>query len=372
MLVRLVFTALAIAVSVPPASYATPGLPAVGATAVVLMEAHSGRVLYAVAPHLRWPPASTTKIMTALLAVKSLPDDLEVPISARAAAQRSGTAIGLEVGERWRVRDLLRAMLLHSANDAAIALAEAAAGSVEAFANQMNALAKALGANESHFAVPHGLHDPLNYSTANDLALIAHAALQKRQIADIVRTQTWELTRPDHPPRLLINSNKLLWRYPGADGVKTGWIRQSGPNLVASATRDGWQLIAVVLNAPQLFRYTTALLDYGFSNFALVKVASKGQVITTIPVPNGSSPLVAVVPEDVFAVVRRGATVSREVHLTENVAPIPRAAVVGSVVFTSEGAVVAQTKLVAHAGVSAESIWTRFVSWVNQTFEARP
>lgn len=308
-------------------------------------------------------------MLTALLAVKSLPEDLEVPISPRAAIQRSGTAIGLEVGERWNVGDLLRAMLLYSANDAAIALAEGVAGSVEAFATRMNATAQALGARESHFVVPHGLYDPQHYSTAYDLALIARAALQQRQIAEVVRTQIWDLLRPDQPRRVVINSNKLLWRYPGADGVKTGWIRQSGPCLVASATRDGWQLIAVVLNAPRMYTDARALLDYGFNAFALTKVAEQGDVMGTVPVANGASPLVAMVPDDVYAVVHRWAPISHDVVFTQDQAPVPRAAVVGRAVFQSEGTVVAEAWLVAQDTVSTDSLWTRLIGWVHKAFE---
>ncbi len=256
---------LLILTGTPPLS-AAPQPPAIDAASAALVDAQTGRLLYGLAPHARRPPASTTKLMTALLVAEMLSPDTLIPISPRAAGERSGSAIGLEAGERWRSGELMRALLMASANDAAVALAEGVAGSVEAFAAMMNARARALGARDSHFTSPHGRYNPQHYSSAYDLALIARAALRSPWIAGIVRSQTWELRR-NGTSRLIINTNKLLWRYPGADGVKTGWIAESGPSLVASATRDGRRLIAVVLDDPQIFRDGAALLDYGFVAF---------------------------------------------------------------------------------------------------------
>lgn len=345
--------------------------PILGATAAVLMDARTGRILYAKAAHLRWPPASITKLMTALLVVESLPERALVPISPRATGERSGSAIGLQVGARWNVGDLLHALLMHSANDAAIALAEAVAGSVEEFTDQMNARARALGARTTQFVTPHGRFHPQHYSTAYDLALIARAVLGTKQIAEVVRTTTWDLIRPHQPRRTLINTNKLLWRYPGADGVKTGWIAESGPSLAASASRDGWQLIAVVLNTPQAYADAIALLDHGFGAFTLIRVAERGQVLTTASVSNGTKTLVASMPEEVVAVVKRGAAITSDVRLTRKTAPIARGDVVGTVAFTSDGIEVAWSMLVAQDGVPVRSLWARVVHRWRLWTEAR-
>lgn len=353
----------------PLTGTASVNLPAVRATAVVLIDGRTGQILYSRSPHLQWPPASTTKMLTALLVVESLPDDREVIISARASRSREGRAIGLEAGERWRVGELLKVMMLHSANDASVALAEAVAGSVEAFAEMMNAKAIALGARESHFVVPHGLEDPAHYSTVFDLALIARAALQQKRIADVVRLRTWELVRPGQRTRLLVNSNRLLWRYPYADGVKTGWIPQSGHCLVASATRDGRKLIAVVLDDKRPFTDAAALLAYGFSHFRLAQVAKAGQVLATMPISNGAVPLVAKVPQDVFVAVPSEATVAQKVELANEIAPIRRASIVGRVVYTSEGEIVAAAPLVADYPVPSATLWTRLLSWIGKTFD---
>ncbi len=249
----------------PPALPAAAGDPTTIAAAVVLIDARSGRVLYARDAHRRLPPASTTKMMTAILAAEALPLDALVPISLRASQERSGAAIGVQRGEWWTVDDLLHAMLIHSANDAAVALAEAVSGSVSAFAVRMNARALALGARDTHFVTPNGRFHPQHVSSAYDLALIARAALANPVVARIVSLRTWTLLRPHAAPRMLINTNRLLWRVRGADGVKTGWIGESGPCLVASATREHRRLIAVLLNAPHVFTDAAALLEWGFN-----------------------------------------------------------------------------------------------------------
>jgi len=345
---------------VAPAAGATP--PILAASSAVLLDGSEGRVLYAVAPDLPHPPASTTKILTALLVAESLAPTTPVTISPRAAAERSGAAIGLEAGERWSADALMHAMLIHSANDAAVALAEAAAGSVEAFAHRMNRRARQLGARRSHFVTPHGRHHPEHYSTARDLALLGRAALAVPWIARIVRTQTWEL-QGHGPRRLVINTNSLLWRYRGADGVKTGWIAESGPCLVASATRGGWRLIAVILNSPQVFRDAAALLDYGFGAFTRVRAASAGEVVGTVAVPNGARALAAAAKETVVVTVPREASLSRTLVLTRAQAPIARGEVVGALLLTTGREEVGRVTLVAAADVPLRRWPARLWQW---------
>jgi len=252
------------ACAVEPARTAPAHAGTAGSTAAIVMDAGTGRILHAREAHLRWPPASTTKILTAIIAIERLPAGAIVTVSARAAAQRRGAVVGLGTGEKWPARDLLLAMMLRSANDAAVAVAEAASGSAERFVEEMNVKARQLGARESRFVSPHGFEAPGNHSTAFDLALIARHALRNPDFAAMARTATWELTRPGRPPLHLVNTNRLLGRYPGADGVKTGWTAASGPSLVGSATRDGRQILVVVLNSRDLFGDAEQLLDLGF------------------------------------------------------------------------------------------------------------
>ena len=353
---------LAAFVAIPAPVRAAPPVPLLGASSAVLVDGRTGRPMYALAPHTRRPPASTTKLMTALLVAESFTPQTPVIIGPRAAAERSGSAIGLEPGERWAVGDLMRALLMHSANDAAIALAEGVAGTVDAFAAQMNARAMTLGARNTHFVTPHGRYDPRHYSSAYDLALIARAALANPWIAEIVRSQTWPLRRGKG--RLLINTNKLLWRYPGADGVKTGWIAESGPTLVASASRGGWQLVVVVLNSPQVFADAAALLSYGFAEFEQIRAGAAGDVVGMVPVQGSPRPVRAVLAEDAVLVVRRGAAVVPRVEVSPMTAPIEAGHVVGAVVYSSEGVEVGRLPLIAAEAVPGPTRLGRLRQWL--------
>ncbi|GBD29837.1 D-alanyl-D-alanine carboxypeptidase DacB [bacterium HR32] len=265
--------------------------PDLRARAYVLVDARTGRVLAERDARLPWAPASTTKILTALLVVESLDLSDEVVVSRRAEAQRRGAVVGLRSGERRTVEELLYAVLLHSANDAAVALAEAVAGSVEAFVAQMNRKAQRLGARHTHFVNPHGLDHPEHRSTAYDLALLARAALGNPTLARIVRTRTYAYRTADGV-RVLENRNRLLATYPGANGVKTGWTARSGPSLVASAERGGRTLVGVVLDSPDVFGDAARLLDFGFQLYRLrSRTRPGGGRLTAPPERSAQRPL---------------------------------------------------------------------------------
>jgi D-alanyl-D-alanine carboxypeptidase (penicillin-binding protein 5/6) len=335
-----------------PARTAFAPPPAADAAAAVVMDVRTGRVLVAVAPHRRLAPASTTKILTAVLVLERLPLSGVVTIGARAAAQRNGAAVGVHFGEQWTVEDLLHAMLVRSANDAAVALAEAAAGSVERFVALMNARARQLGARNTHFVNPHGLDHPDHYSTAYDLAVLARYGLHHPVFASLVRTRVWVLRRPGREPQEFPTTNRFLLRYEAADGVKTGWTARSGPCLVASATRHGWQLLAVVLNSADVVSTAARLLDYGFSAFEPVRVAGRGARLATVAVGRHGGRVDAVLAADLYAVVRRGTPVASRVRLQERLAPpVSAGAVVGQVEVIADGAVVARAPLLAARGV---------------------
>lgn len=243
-------------------------MPPLSAKAALLLDYSSNRVLYDKSAHQPVPPASTTKIMTALLTLEQGGLDDVVTVSALAASQ-PGTSMNLQAGQRLTVRELMYGLLLPSGNDAAVALAERDAGSVPAFVDRMNARAKALGLTELHFVNPHGLDDPQHLMSAYDVAELARYALMNQPLfAQIVRTQHMLLPATEgHPAFDLTNLNQLLGSYPGADGVKTGTTPAANENLVGSATQNGHRLMAVVYNS--LDRYTDArkVLDNGFSSY---------------------------------------------------------------------------------------------------------
>ena len=280
--------------------------PEITAQAAVLADLDSGQVLFEQDPDERRPIASLTKIMTALLVFERTdPQDI-VTVSTGAAGDGRTAGIselGLRVGERIRVDDLLAALMLQSANDAAVALAEHVSGDVEAFVAGMNARAAKLGLTDSWFTSPNGLDDR-GYSTARDLVAITRAAYRRPGFASLVATHVREIPAPEgDPPRIVQNRNALLWLYPGAVGVKTGFTSRAGYCVVATAERDGLRLIAVVLGAPgEAFSDAAALLDHGFRAFERREVIAEGESLgeveidgRRIPVASGGS-LLGLIP----------------------------------------------------------------------------
>lgn len=237
-----------------------------------VIEITSGRFLWERDAERRLPMASTTKIMTAILAIEdcALDDVLSVP---DAAVGIEGSSIYLTAGEKISVRDLLYGLLLRSGNDCAVALAIRHSGSVDAFAVAMNEKARAIGARNTHFCNPHGLPQGDHFTTAHDLALIASYALKNDTFSEIVGSSCHDI--PDGGcgyVRHLVNKNKMLSAYDGADGVKTGYTKEAGRCLVSSATRGDMRLACVVLNSPAMYERSALLLDDCFSRFSLCEV----------------------------------------------------------------------------------------------------
>ncbi|MBI5167305.1 MAG: D-alanyl-D-alanine carboxypeptidase [candidate division NC10 bacterium] len=240
--------------------------PQLQASSAILMDKETGQVLYEKDARERRPPASTTKILTALLVLERGKLGDRVRVSAKAASI-GGLSLGLKKGQRILLKDLVTGMLLKSANDAALAAAEHVAGSEEAFVDMMNARVRAWGLKDTYFVNSHGLHNPDHYSTAYDLAVIARRALENPAFSRLVRSREATVaigTRRRGRVRVLKNYNRLLNGFEGADGIKTGYTKEAGRTLVASASRGGRQLIAVLLNDPSRWMDAAALLEYGF------------------------------------------------------------------------------------------------------------
>ena len=279
----------------------------VSAHSAILMDAHSGLVLWEKNAHERMGMASTTKIMTALTVLRlSSPEDT-VAVS-DSAIGIEGSSIYLCKGEKMTVEQLLYGLLLASANDAAVALAIHCSGSVDAFAEQMNAVAQDLGLENTHFTNPHGLYDEDHYTTSHELAIITREALGIPLLAKIFATT--KATIPfcgKSDERLVVNHNKMLKSYDGAIGVKTGFTKKTGRCLVSAAERNGLTLISVTLNAPDDWRDHTAMLNFGYENYRRVTLADAGEYRYSLPVVGGkgdtltltnSEPLVMTLPKD--------------------------------------------------------------------------
>ncbi len=240
--------------------------PKLAGAAAVLVDAKTGRVLWGLHAHQRRQVASTTKIMTALLALRKLqPHDI-VTVD-RTVPRVPLVREGLRAGERVEAWKLFYSLLLFSGNDDALALAIATDGDKWTFVRSMNAEAQKLGLRETHFSSPSGVVDADNYSSAWDLAALSRVAMRNERFRQIVRTRI-EHVKWSAPTfaKIYVNNNRLLGTYPGANGIKTGYTHKAGPCLVASATRGTVSLIAVVLDSPNMYADATRLLDFGFAS----------------------------------------------------------------------------------------------------------
>lgn len=281
-------------VQVTPA-FAAPDWPAnvsVEAEGAILMDARSGAVIYGKNLHTNYYPASITKILTALIVIEHCNLDDVVTFSHDAVynVEQGSSSAGMDVGDKMTVRDCLYAMLLKSANEVANALAEHTAGSIENFTVLMNAKAKELGCQESHFNNPSGLNDPQHYTSAYDMALIAQAAFQNETFVTIDSSLYYDLppTRhnPDgfrvYPGHRMLKKNTPQY-YAGVIGGKTGYTSLAGNTLVTCAEKNGMKLITVVLNGHQThYTDTKALLDFGFANFQSVNIAEADSTYSSV------------------------------------------------------------------------------------------
>lgn len=264
--------------------------PSHSARSAVVLDAATGRVLYACRPDDRSLIASTTKIMTGLLVAEQCnpADRVSVP---KEAVGTEGSSLYLKEGEVLTVQTLLYGLMLHSGNDAAVTLAIYCAGSVPAFVEQMNRKAQELGLTNTHFSNPHGLDAENHYSTARDLARLAAYAMDNALLRQVTSARSANLEG-----RSFTNHNKLLWRYAGTVGVKTGYTRNAGRILVSAAERDGRRLIAVTIHDPDDWQDHVRLLDYGFSAFTPRTVFAGGQILGSVPVIGGAEDQADVVP----------------------------------------------------------------------------
>ncbi|MHC1721939.1 MAG: D-alanyl-D-alanine carboxypeptidase family protein [Aminipila sp.] len=253
----------------PAQNISTAAYPTISAKQAVLMDATTGKILYERNSSSKAYPASTTKIMTALLTIETveeLDSDLtqKVKIPAEAVGVE-GSSIYLSPGEAVSIEDLLYGLMLRSGNDAATALAIIIGGNQDNFVNMMNARAKEIGCTNTHFLNPSGLFDENHYTTTADMALIAQTAMQNKTFKKISAAETWEASRAPDKYNYFYNKNKVVHQYQGGNGIKIGFTKASGRTLVASAERNGKQLICVVMGAPDWFNDSYKLMDYGFS-----------------------------------------------------------------------------------------------------------
>lgn len=318
--------------------------PAVSAASAVLMDGETGRILYARNENEPRAIASITKLMTALVAAEWAQGDLSRTVTIRQEwTGIEGTSLYLRAGEKLTLETLLYGLLLHSGNDAAVALAASCAGDVETFVGWMNQRAQDLGMTNTHFSDPNGLGDENHYSTALDMARLGAACLQNPTVAKITATRSITLEG-----RSFTNHNKLLWLYPGCTGMKTGYTRQAGRTLVSSAEKEGQTLVCVTLNDRNDWTDHQALLDYGFETFPRQVLAEEGETFRQVPVEGSLLRQVpAVARGEVAWPLREGETVRTEIDLPASVqAPVTQGEIAGTVTFYVGDRKVGETYLV--------------------------
>lgn len=246
----------------------------------IVIEQSTGRVLYENGAHKQMPMASTTKIATCITAIENYPGDIDERVRVPdCAVGTEGSSLYLKKGETLLLSDILYGLMLRSGNDCAVSIAVLTAGSVENFARLMNQTAKKAGANQTNFVNPHGLHDDNHYTTASDLAKITAYAMNNSLFKKIASTKRYVLHRStDECGQVILNKNKLLSSFDGANGVKTGYTKKAGRCLVSSATRDDMTVIAVTLDCGPMFDECSRLMQYAFDNYEMRDLLPKGTI----------------------------------------------------------------------------------------------
>lgn len=349
-----------------PLAMPAGAVPLIGARAAILIDGDTGQILYGVNPHEQRAPASTTKVMSSLVALTHGKLTDLVTVSERASGIE-GSSIYLEKGEKLSLEQLLYGVLLESGNDATAAVAEHIGGSVPGFVKLMNEKAMELGLKDTHFSNPHGLPAKDHYTSAYDLAMITKEALSNPTFAMISGTRTKNIPGNGKiKVRTLFNHNKLLNYFPGATGGKTGYTSQAGRCFVGSARRNGRFVIEVILDSPTMWKDAEALLNYGLDEFNSYPVAAGGSVFGTVRVTKGNARAVkGVVNAPLFVSVPKGIEpqVTTQVDLSRSVeAPVKAGQVVGHCTILNGNVPMAVVPLRAAEDVPlAPPIW-RFLS----------
>ncbi len=333
--------------------------PRVDSPSCVVMDALSGQVLFEKDARIKRPPASVTKIMTLMLAFEDIASGVvsfaDQVTASENAADMGGTEVWAEPGETMALEEWLKAVAVASANDGAVILAEYLSGTEEAFVARMNARARELGMNDTNFANSHGLDAEGHLTTAMDVAILSRHAVKVPHLLDYTKIYQQEFRGGKNE---LTNFNKLVYLYPGCDGLKTGHTSKSGYCISATGARDSSRFVVVLMGAQtpdQRMNDAWRLLDWAFANFRSLEILREGEYIGQTPVLKGKSDTVEVRPGQAFAVtLTRGerGEVKKTINLARLEAPIAKGDRVGSVEIEVDGRKVSEIPLVAARDVS--------------------
>lgn len=353
--------------------------PSVLSESAVLIDANSGTILAQKNADKKMYPASLTKIMTAILAIEMGELTDVITVDDDTPHEIYGSHIALEEGEILTLKDLLHALMLPSANDAASTIAKHYGGSLDGFVKLMNQKAKDLGAFNTNFNNPHGLHDLNHYSTAADMALITQYAMKNETFKKIVATTKYEIqtTNKKDEPRYFTTLNKLLFNtgynqilvdgvyispyYEYATGAKTGYTPEAGNCLVATATKDGTELIAVTMKGISLEMYQDVhnLFNYGFKEYENAILINKDTYIKNVKITNGDSKEISIITEnDLTALVEKDSLgdIKSNVIMDDITLPIEKNAVVGKIEYTLNNEVIGVVNLISPISVKSTAV----------------
>ncbi|MDI3311251.1 MAG: D-alanyl-D-alanine carboxypeptidase family protein [Thermoanaerobacterium sp.] len=345
----------------------------------ILMDANTGKVLYEKNSHEELPPASVTKVMTMLLVMEALDSGkikaTDKVVTSEHAYDMGGTQIYLEVGEEMTVDDLLKSVAMNSANDASVALAEYISGSEEKFVEEMNKRAKELGAKNTNFKNASGLPEDGHYTSVYDIALISRELVKHK---NVFKYLTDKIDSVRNGKFSLANTNKLLWNYQGADGIKTGSTSEALYCLSATAKRGDTRFIAVVFGAPDSatrFKEASKLLDYGFANYETKKVVEAGKVYGSIKVLKGQQDYVnAISNRDEYILLKKGEAknIKQIISLNKYIdAPVKAGSEIGTVKIYDGNNLIKTVSLISDKSVKKTTLFNTFEkiykSWVKNT-----
>lgn len=344
----------------------------------ILIDADSGTVIYEKNSHQKLPPASMTKIATMLLVMEavdkgkiSLKDPVQI---SEHAASMGGSQIFLKPGEQMSVNDLLKGVAIASGNDASVALAEHLGGSEQGFVQMMNNRVKQLGLHGTHFGNPNGLTTTNHYSTAHDMAILSRELLKHPTITKYTGLYQDYLRKNSEKPFWLVNTNKLVRFYQGVDGLKTGFTTEAKFCLTATAKRNGFRVIAVVMGEPDVKvrnKEVTRLLDYAFNQYTNFRVYKTGDLISRRPVEKGEPQLFEVKANHPYSLlIKKGEDPKsyRKVLIWNDLkAPIHKGDLIGKIQFEKEGRVVSELELISNRHIPKASLWSTIKRTVGNT-----
>jgi D-alanyl-D-alanine carboxypeptidase (penicillin-binding protein 5/6) len=358
--------------SIPAIVFAGPDSAsdlAPNARSAVLLDADTGAVIFEKNGHDKLPPASITKVMTMLLIMEAIERGQlkwndQVSVSENAAS-KGGSQIFLEPGEQMSVRDMLKGIAVGSANDASAAMAEKLGGSEQQFAEMMNTRAKELGMNDTKFQNSNGLPVPDHYSSAHDIAIMSRELLKHPEITKFTSLYQDYLRQGSKKPFWLVNTNKLVRFYPGLDGLKTGFTDEARFCLTATAKRDNFRVIAVVMGEPDTKvrnAEVSQMLDYAFAQFTNRLFYKKGEVIATLRIEKGDPEFITIrAHHPISMMMKKGENpngIRKVIKWRSLQVPIKKGQVLGTMEFHKEGRKVAALELISSSNIGRAGLWS--------------